>query len=64
MGFPWGLLAFRRIEYPLLRGGIKGGGKLMRVPRHGLPLGEAGSHRGADGRLKRDLSVDIVEEKQ
>jgi len=38
LGFPWGLLAFRRIEYPLLRGGIKGGGRLMRVLSPGLSL--------------------------
>jgi len=31
LGFPWGLLECRRVEYPLLRGGIKGGGRLMRV---------------------------------
>ena len=108
MGFPWGLLERRRVEYPLLRGGIKGGGRLMRVtlainalrrikkdthPRcaappsreglwtgsflakphthspplrgpslegglyPGLPLGEAGSRRGADGRLMRVISA-------
>ena len=38
MGFPWGLLACRRLEYPLLRGGIKGGGRLKRVLSPGLSL--------------------------
>ena len=50
---PLGLLAFRRFEYSLLRGGIKGGGSLMRVISPGLPLGEAGSRHEVDGRLKR-----------
>jgi len=43
LGFPRGLLERRRVEYPLLRGGIKGGGRLMRVisakkQRHSPPL--------------------------
>ena len=48
--------ACRRIEYPLLRGRIKGGGSLMRGVSPGLPLGEAGSCHETDGRLKRVLN--------
>ena len=52
------MIAFQRIDDPLFRGGIKGGGRVL-----GLPLVEdpcsaakgrrAGSHREADGRLMR-----------
>jgi len=48
------MLGFPRVQkHPLLRGGIKGGGRLMRVFSPGLPLGEAGSRHEVDGRLKR-----------
>jgi len=49
---------FPRVQkHPLLRGGIKGGGRLNRVFNLRLPLGEAGSRRETDGRLKRALTV-------